>query len=57
MKGTSILAIAVCIFCFFLGYLTYLGAMFFVDFVIGQVNPCQHPTEICAQPETVPRRF
>ncbi len=54
MKGTTVLAVAVCIFCFFIGYLTYLAAMFFVDFLKEQANPCQQTTEMCSQPATAP---
>ena len=57
MKGTTVLAIAICIFCFFIGYLTYLGTMFFVDFLEGQVDSCQHTTEMCSQPEAAPERY
>jgi hypothetical protein len=55
MKGTSALAIAVCIACFFIGYLTYLGAMLFVDFFEGQIKPCQYTMELCSQQERAPR--
>ena len=56
MKGTSALAIAVCIVCFFIGYLTYLGAMFFVDFIEAQFDPCQNSGELCSQQERTPKR-
>lgn len=49
MKGTTVLAVAVCIFCFFIGYLTYLAAMFFVEFLTGQVDPCQNSVQVCSQ--------
>ena len=49
MKGTSVLAIAVCIACFLIGYLTYLGLMLFVDFFIGQLDPCRNSIEVCSQ--------
>ena len=52
MKGTSALAIAVCIVCFLLGYLTYLALTFFVDFFVGQVDPCRNSIEICSQQQT-----
>lgn len=51
MKGTSALAIGVCIACFFIGYMTYLGLMYFVDFFIDQVDPCQNSVQVCAQPQ------
>ena len=49
MKGTSALAIAVCITCFLLGYLTYLAVTLFVDFFVGRVNPCRNSIEVCSQ--------
>lgn len=49
MKGTSALAIAVCIFCFFIGYLAYLGAMYFVDFMMSRFDPCKNSVEVCSQ--------
>ena len=48
MKGTTALAVAVCIVCFFIGYLTYLGAMFFIDFLIGRIDPCQNSIQQCS---------
>jgi hypothetical protein len=49
MKGTTALAVAVCIACFLIGYLTYLGLMFFVDFFMGQVDLCRDSVQICSQ--------
>ena len=49
MKGTTALAIAVCIACFLIGYLTYLGLMLFVDFFIDRVDPCRNSIEVCSQ--------
>ncbi|HMQ02583.1 MAG TPA: hypothetical protein PKD26_01530 [Pyrinomonadaceae bacterium] len=54
MKGTTVLAVAVCIFCFFIGYLTYLATMFFVDFFKEMAAPCQQTTEMCSQPANTP---
>ena len=48
MKGTTALAVAVCIACFLIGYLAYLGLMFFVDFFMGQVDPCWNSVEVCS---------
>ena len=53
MKGTTALAIAVCIACFLIGYLTYLGLMLFVDFFIDRVDPCRNSIEVCSQQPTV----
>ncbi len=55
MKGTSALAIAVCIVCFFIGYLTYLGTMFFVDFLMSRFDPCQNSIQVCSQQERSPK--
>jgi hypothetical protein len=49
MKGTSVLAAAVCIACFLIGYLTYLGMMFFVDLFMGQIDPCENSVQVCSQ--------
>ena len=49
MKGTSALAIAVCIACFLIGYLTYLGLMLFVDFFIERIDPCLNSVQVCSQ--------
>ena len=48
MKGTSALAVAVCIACFLIGYLSYLGMMFFVDLFLGQIDPCQNSVQVCS---------
>lgn len=49
MKGTTALAIAVCIACFLIGYLFYLGLMFFADFFVNEVDPCRNSIEVCSQ--------
>jgi hypothetical protein len=56
MKGTSALAIAVCIACFFIGYLSYLAVMFFVDLLAGQVDPCQNSVQVCSEQQTGRKR-
>jgi len=48
MKGTSILAVAVCVVCFFLGYLAYLGAILLVDFMASRVAFCKNMIEACS---------
>jgi len=40
MKGRSVLAVAVCLVCFFIGYLTYLATTLLVDSVKGKVTSC-----------------
>jgi len=54
MKGTSILAVAVCVVCFFLGYLAYLGAILLVDFMASRVEPCKNMIEACSPPGSEP---
>ena len=49
MKGTTALAVAVCIACFLIGYLSYLGLMFFVDFFKDQIDPFRNTVEVCSQ--------
>jgi hypothetical protein len=49
MKGTSALAIAVCIACFLIGYLFYLGLTFFINFFADQIDPCWNSVEVCSQ--------
>ena len=49
MKGTSALAIAVCITCFLIGYMFYLGVMLFLDFFVDRVDPCRNSVEVCSQ--------
>ena len=48
MKGTTALAVAVCIACFLIGYLSYLGLMFFIDFFMDQVDPCRNSVQVCS---------
>lgn len=52
MRGTSWLAIAVCIACFLIGYLTYVAAGLFVGFIIQRAAPCQYTVQTCSQQET-----
>ncbi len=52
MKGTSALTVAVCIVCFFIGYLTYLGATLMVDFMMDRMAPCENRIEACTGPES-----
>ena len=51
MKGNSVLAIAVCLACFLIGYLAYLATVFLVDSFIEKAAPCQYTVETCAQQE------
>ena len=48
MKGTTALAVAVCIACFLIGYLSYLALMSFVDFFVDRVDPCRNSVQVCA---------
>ena len=49
MKGTTALAIAVCIACFFIGYLSFLAVTFFVDYFVGQLDLCRNSVAVCSQ--------
>lgn len=49
MKGNSVLAIAVCLACFLIGYLAYLATVFLVDQIIEQAVPCQYTAQACTQ--------
>lgn len=55
MRGSSWLAIAVCVACFLIGYLTYVAAGLFVGFFIERAAPCQYTAQACAQPEPPPK--
>ena len=50
MKGLPILAIAVCIACFFIGYLAYLGTAYIAGFFVDRIDPCQYSIELCSKP-------
>ncbi|MEO5858184.1 MAG: hypothetical protein ABIR33_04460 [Pyrinomonadaceae bacterium] len=54
MKGSSAFAIAVCIACFLIGYLTYTAASFFIDFFVERAVPC-NTVQACAQQERTPK--
>ena len=55
MKGKSVLAVAVCLVCFIIGYLTYFSATLFVDTVKSKVVSCFDPERGCGQIETKPK--
>ena len=55
MRGTSWFAIAVCVACFLIGYLTYLAAAFFVDFFMERAAPCQYTAQACSEHEATPK--
>ncbi len=55
MRGSSALAIAVCIACFLIGHLSYSAAALFVDFLIERDVPCRYTVQVCAQQETTPK--
>ena len=52
MKGRSVLAVAVCLVCFIIGYLTYLATTLFVDAVKSKVVSCLDLERGCGQRET-----
>jgi hypothetical protein len=49
MKGKSALAIAVCVVCFFIGYLSYVAVGIIAAFFIDSISPCQNTVEVCSQ--------
>ena len=55
MKGKSVLAVAVCLACFIIGYLTYLATTLFVDAVKSKIVSCLDPEKGCGQRETEPK--
>ncbi len=55
MKGRSVLAVAICLVCFIIGYLTYLATTLFVDSVKSKVVSCFDPERGCGQRETEPK--
>lgn len=56
MNGRSVLAVGVCLVCFLIGYLTYLGTALLVGSLKGNVENCLDPARGCGQRETEPRR-
>jgi cell division protein FtsX len=55
MKGKSVLAVAVCLVCFAIGYLAYLSAALLVDGLKSRVETCLDRDRGCGQNETEPR--
>ena len=49
MKGSTILAIAVCAACFLIGYLAYLSVTEIVGFVFDNTNACERSLQDCSQ--------
>jgi len=49
MKGNTILAIAVCVACFLIGYLAYLSVTEIVGFVFDNTNACERTLQDCTQ--------
>ena len=54
MNGRSVAAIAICVVCFFAGYLFYVGVTMIAGFFIGEANTCQDTVAVCAQEKTAP---
>ena len=55
MKGESILAIAVCLACFLLGYLAYVCTTYFTELLFQNSAQCERSVEGCSQQEQPPR--
>jgi len=51
MKGLSVLTAAVCVVCFFIGYLAYLATTLIVDAVMPRVETCQNSISGCTTQE------
>ncbi|KXK05309.1 MAG: hypothetical protein UZ17_ACD001000734 [Acidobacteria bacterium OLB17] len=49
MKGNTVLAIAVCVACFLLGYLAYVSVTEIVGFVLDNSTACERPLQGCSQ--------
>ncbi len=49
MKGNTILAIAVCVACFLIGYLAYLSVTEIVGFVFDNTSACERSLQDCTQ--------
>jgi|GEM_PF-3380920 len=49
MKGNTILAIAVCVACFLIGYLAYLSVAEIVGFVFDNTSACERSFQNCNQ--------
>jgi hypothetical protein len=52
MKGLSVLAVAICVACFFIGYLAYVATTLLVEAVMPQVQTCQDAPSGCTLRET-----
>ena len=55
MKGESILAIAVCLVCFLIGYLAYLGTSYFVELIFQNAALCERNVDGCTQENRQPQ--
>lgn len=47
MKGNTILAIAVCLTCFLIGYLAYLSVAEIVEFIFDNTSACEKSLQSC----------
>lgn len=54
MKGIRVLTIAICIACFLIGYLAYLGTAYIFDFLRHEAVTCQVSLELCDQESVAP---
>lgn len=54
MNVRSVLAIVVCVVCFFMGYLFYAAVTMIGDFVMGRISPCEDAVAACAQEKPAP---
>lgn len=56
MKGKSVLAVGVCLVCFVIGYLAYLGTALLIGSLTSRIDTCFNTEQNCTQREAEPRR-
>jgi len=49
MIGRSTLAVAICMACFFMGYLFYVAVTMIAGFFISETDTCQNTVAVCSQ--------
>jgi len=49
MTGRSVLAVAVCIVCFLMGYMCYVAVTLVADFFISETDSCANTVAVCSQ--------
>jgi len=54
MNVRSVLAVVVCVVCFFMGYLFYAAITMIGDFFVGRISSCQDTIAACSQEKPAP---